>query len=56
MTLEEALARSVDRAQQLKIVQAYWRLSTAQADYHWAIDQRERLKHHTRATPIRQAR
>ena len=40
MTLEEALARSVDRAQQLKIVQAYWRLSTAQADYHWAIDQR----------------
>ena len=33
----------------MKIVQAYWRLSTAQADYHWAIDQRERLKHHTRA-------
>lgn len=49
LTLQAALARSTDRQQQLKIAQAYWRLCTAQADYHWAVDQRDKLAHYTRA-------
>src|SRR5205085_11113152 len=40
MTLQQALSRSYDRAQQIKIVQAYWKLSIAQADYHFARQQR----------------
>ncbi len=48
VTLEEALGRGAERTQQLKIVQAYWRLATAQADYHWALDQRDRLAYYTR--------
>ncbi len=43
ITLETALARTTDRQQQLKVAQAYWRLSTAEADYHWALDQRDKL-------------
>jgi hypothetical protein len=47
ITLLTAISRSTDRQQQLRIARAYWRLATAQADYHWALDQREKLKHHT---------
>jgi hypothetical protein len=49
LTLQAAIARSTDRQQQFKIAQAYWRLCTAQADYHWALDQRDKLAHYTRA-------
>ena len=38
ITLTAALLRSANRQQQLKIAQAYWRLSAAQAGYHWARD------------------
>jgi hypothetical protein len=48
LSLEAALARSPDRTHQLKIAQAYWRLCTAQADYHWSLDQRDKLAHYTR--------
>ncbi|MBI3837388.1 MAG: hypothetical protein HY288_05585 [Planctomycetia bacterium] len=43
ITLEAALSRTTDRQQQLKVAQAYWRLSTSEADYHWALDQRDKL-------------
>jgi len=45
ITLQAALARGTDRALQLRIAQAYWRLSAAQADYHWARSQRDMLGH-----------
>ncbi len=48
-TLLTALSRSNDRQQQLRITLAYWKLCTAQADYHWALDQRDRLAQCTRA-------
>ncbi len=41
--LVDALARAGDRNQQLKVTQAYWRLATAQADYHFARDQSHRV-------------
>ncbi len=47
MSLLAALSRSNDRQTQLRIAQAYWRLCTAQADYHWALDQRDKLAHYT---------
>jgi hypothetical protein len=47
VTLEKALARASDRQHQLKLAQAYWRLSTAEADYHWALDQRDKLALYT---------
>jgi hypothetical protein len=49
LDLVAALSHSTDRQQQLKIAQAYWRLSTAQADYHWAVDQRNKLAHYTKS-------
>jgi hypothetical protein len=36
LLLVDALKRSNDRAQQIRITQAYWRLAIAQADYHFA--------------------
>ena len=59
LTLLAALSRTADRQQQLKITQSYWRLSTAQANYHWALDQREKLRHYTEKhtnSPARSAR
>lgn len=47
MTLREALARTTTREQQLKIAQAYWRLCAAQADYHWARNERDLLGQYT---------
>ena len=47
LTLLTAVSRSTDRQQQLKITQAYWRLCTAHAEYHWARDGRDRLKQFT---------
>ena len=44
-----ALAVGGGRERQLKIAQAYWRLSTAEASYHWSLDERERLRHYTEA-------
>ncbi len=49
ITLQAALAHGTDRPQQLKIAQAYWRLSTAQADYHWSLNQRDMLAHYTQS-------
>ncbi|HEV3138323.1 MAG TPA: hypothetical protein VGZ26_10470 [Pirellulales bacterium] len=47
VALEVVLARTTDRQQQLKMAQAYWRLSTAEAEYHWALDQRDKLALYT---------
>ena len=47
LTLTQALSRAAGRQQQFQITQAYWRLATAQADYHWALAQRELLGTHT---------
>lgn len=47
--LQAALARSGDRQQQLKIAHTYWRLCTAQAEYHWARDQRDLLSQYTQS-------
>lgn len=47
LTLQAALAHTNDRTQQLRITQTYWRLCTAQADYHWALNERELLKRFT---------
>ena len=47
LTLAQAIARTNDRQQQLLIAQAYWRLATAQAEYHWMIAQRDALRAHT---------
>lgn len=41
--LVDALARSRDRQQQLRITQVYWKLAGAQADYHFARDLSQRL-------------
>src|SRR5262245_45062675 len=49
ISLLASISRTTDRQQQLRIARAYWRLSTAQADYHWALDQREKLKHYTQS-------
>jgi hypothetical protein len=46
LELVQALARSGDRSQQLRIAQAYWRLAMAQAGYHWSLDAEQRLKHY----------
>jgi hypothetical protein len=60
VSLLAAISRTPDRQQQLRIARAYWRLSTAQAEYHWALDQREKLKHftqsHTNSTETLSAR
>jgi hypothetical protein len=45
--LVQALSRSADRSQQLRIAQAYWRLATAQAAYHWALDAQQSLERYT---------
>ncbi|MEX0979070.1 MAG: hypothetical protein WDZ48_09475, partial [Pirellulales bacterium] len=47
LSLSQALARARDRQQQLKITGSYWRLATAQAEYHWALKQREVVRDHT---------
>jgi hypothetical protein len=49
LTLQAALARSTDRQQQLRIAQTYWKLCTAQVEYHWARDQRDLLGHYTQS-------
>lgn len=49
LSLTQALARTPDRQQQLAITQSYWRLAAAQADYHWAVQQRESLGELTRS-------
>ena len=49
ISLLAAISRTTDRQQQLRIARAYWRLATAQADYHWTLDQREKLKHYTQS-------
>jgi hypothetical protein len=47
ITLAQALARATDRQRQLQITKAYWRLATAQAAYHWALERRDLVLHHT---------
>jgi hypothetical protein len=47
LALAQALVRARDRQQQLKIAQSYWRLATAQAEYHWALKQRDVVQGHT---------
>jgi hypothetical protein len=47
LRLVEALSHTPDRQQQLRITQAYWRLSAAQALYHWALDERGLLGRYT---------
>jgi hypothetical protein len=49
LSLQSALAGTTDRAQQLKIAQAYWRLCLAQADYNWLRNDRELLTKFTQA-------
>ena len=44
LSLTKALSQSTDRAQQIAIAQAYWRLATAQASYFFARDERNRLR------------
>lgn len=48
LRLVDALKRTGDRAQQVKIAQTYWRLAIAQADYHFARDGVARLRDVTR--------
>jgi hypothetical protein len=48
-TLAQAMAGVSDRNQQLAIAKAYWRLATAQADYHWSLTQRDLLRDQTRS-------
>jgi hypothetical protein len=43
LELVAALGRSPDRQQQLRIAQAYWQLSAAQAMFHWAQQERDLL-------------
>lgn len=47
--LSDALARAANRQQQLTITQSYWRLATAQAQYHWALAQRDVVGQQTRS-------
>jgi hypothetical protein len=47
LSLSQAIARARDRQQQLKITGSYWRLASAQAEYHWALKQRDVLRDHT---------
>jgi hypothetical protein len=49
LTLSQALSKARDRQQQLAITKAYWRLTAAQADYHWSLAQRDLLRDQTRA-------
>lgn len=49
LTLQAALARSTDRQQQFKLAQAYWRLCAAQAEYHWARNERDLLGEYTQS-------
>ncbi len=49
LSLQAALARSKDRQHQLKITQAYWNLSAAQVDHHWARNQLHMLGEFTGA-------
>ncbi|MEX0642045.1 MAG: hypothetical protein WD468_05060 [Pirellulales bacterium] len=47
LSLSQALARARDRQQQLKITGSYWRLASAQAEYHWALKQRDVVRDRT---------
>jgi hypothetical protein len=49
LSLQQALAGTVDRPQQLKIAQAYWRLCLAQADYNWLRNGRDLLGEYTQS-------
>lgn len=49
MSLAQAMVGSSDRNQQLAIAKAYWRLATAQAEYHWSLAQRDLLRDQTRS-------
>ncbi|HTM55532.1 MAG TPA: hypothetical protein VL175_16000 [Pirellulales bacterium] len=49
LSLQSALAGTTERAQQLKIAQAYWRLCLAQADYNWLRNDRDLLASYTQA-------
>ncbi|MEX2113764.1 MAG: hypothetical protein WD845_11300 [Pirellulales bacterium] len=49
LTLVAALSRSGDRTQQLRIAQAYWRLTAAQAAYHWALEERDLVERYLQA-------
>ncbi len=49
LTLTQAMTGTVDRNQQLGIAKAYWRLATAQAEYHWSLQQRDLLRDQTRS-------
>ncbi len=49
LTLVAALSRSQDRQQQLRIAQAYWRLTSAQAEYHWALGERDLAERYLQA-------
>lgn len=48
LSLSQALVQARDRQHQLRIAQSYWRLAAAQAEYHWALKQRDVLADHTR--------
>lgn len=49
LTLVAALSRSADRQQQLRIIQAYWQLTVAQAEYHWALEERDLAERYLQA-------
>ena len=49
LTLVAAISRSRDRQQQLRIAQAYWRLTSAQAEYHWALEERDLAERYLQA-------
>ena len=49
ISLAKALERAPDRASQLRIAQAYWKLATAQADYYWAHRHLELLREQTQS-------
>jgi hypothetical protein len=49
MTLAQAMVGTSDRNQQLAIAKAYWKLATAQAEYHWSLTQRDLLRDQTRS-------
>lgn len=48
LSLTEAVARTSDRQQRLRITKAYWKLAMATAEFHWAIEEGARL---TQITP-----